>query len=273
MSDLLKIYTNVQAMKARISLNKINREMGTLQVRLATGRRINSASEDPAGYHLAKTLERRRRGLEVALQNVRNAQNILDVAEGAYQNVMDILQTLKEKVTQAADYSLSSTQRQAIQAQLNALLEEIDDIVSETKFNESNLINGNYSGYFHTGEGSDDQMFISLQNADSAALGLDGISLSTQADASAAIASFSTAIDTLASIIQDIGEYKVRLAAKEDMLEVAITNTDSVRSMIEDADFAKDQMELLKLQILQQTAIASLTQANTAPQVVLNLFR
>ena len=186
---------------------------------------------------------------------------------------MEILQTLKEKATQAADHSLSSSQRDAIQQQVTALISEIEDIVNETTFNDSTLIDGSYSGKFHTGEGASDELSISLHDADSVALQINNISVATAASASAAIATLSQAIDNLASFIQDVGEYKVRLAAKENMLSVAITNTESVRSTIEDADFAKEQMELLKLQILQQTAAASLTQANTAPQIVLSLFR
>ena len=273
MSDLMRIFSNIQAMQSRLSLMKINDEMGIHQLRLATGKRINSAGEDPAGYQLARTLERRRRGLEVALQNVNNAQNILNIAEGGYQNIMEILQTLKEKATQAADHSLSSSQRDAIQQQVTALISEIDDIVNETTFNDSTLIDGSYNGKFHTGEGAADELSISLHDADSAALQINNISVATAASASAAISTLSQAIDNLASFIQDVGEYKVRLAAKENMLSVAITNTESVRSTIEDADFAREQMELLKLQILQQTAAASLTQANTAPQIVLSLFR
>jgi len=81
------------------------------------------------------------------------------------------------------------------------------------------------------------------------------------------------AINTLANRIQDAGEYKIRLSTKERTLSVAVTNTEATRSVIEDADFAKEQMEVMKLQILQQTAVSSLVQANAAPQVVLSLFR
>ena len=73
--------------------------------------------------------------------------------------------------------------------------------------------------------------------------------------------------------MKDVGEYQVRLASKETTLSHAITNTEAVRSTIEDADLAKEQMEVMKLQILQQTSLSSLTQANAAPQLVLSMFR
>ncbi len=273
MSDLMRIYTNTQAMQSMNSLSVINQKIGMHQLRLATGKRINSASEDPAGYQLSKSLETRRRGLEAALQNVSQAKNVMNVAEGGYQNIMDILQTIKEKATQAADYSLSSNQRSSINEQVLALTTEIDDIVSETTFNGDSLIDGNYNGAFHTGEGANDQLLISLGEGDSSSLGISNISLTSENGASSAISTVGSAIDTLAARIQEVGQYKVRLATKERTLSVAVTNTEATRSVIEDADFAKEQMEVLKLQILQQTAVSSLSQANSAPQVVLSLFK
>ena len=272
-ADITRIAANIPAMQNINILTKISDQIATHQLRLATGKRINSPAEDPAGYMLARGLESRKRGLQVALDNVSNAQNILDVAEGAYSNVMDILQTLKEKATQAADGSLNSTQRSAINGQATALTSEIDDLVNNTKFNGTKLIDGNYSTYFQTGEGGSEQLQVSLGAADSASLGISSIDLSTANGASTAIGTISTAIDTLSDHMKDLGEYKIRLESKQSNLSNAITNTESVRSTLEDADFAKEQMEVMKLQILQRTSLSSLTQANAAPQLVLSMFR
>jgi len=251
---------------------KINDKLGTHQYRLATGKRINSAADDPAGYSLAKGLEARGKGLSVAMNNVSNAKNIMDVAEGGFQNIMDILHTLKEKATQASDDSLSADQRTAIGNQVTALIEEVDDIVSETKFNGSALIDGTYSKTFQTGEGVTDSLAVALNDADSAALSINSLDLSTHALATAAMGSIDTAITTLSTAIQEVGDIKSRLSSKETALAVAYTNTEAVRSNIEDADFAKEQMEVMKQQILQQTAVSSFAQSNAAPQVVLSLF-
>jgi len=272
-ADLTRIAANIPALQNINILGKISDNIANHQLRLATGKRINSPAEDPAGYMLARGLEARKRGLQVALDNVSNAQNILDVAEGAYSNIMDILQTLKEKATQAADGSLNSTQRSAIDGQATALINEIDDIVNNVTFNDSKLIDGNYSVAFQTGETGSEQLSVSLSAADSASLGIDAIDLSTANGASTAIGTISTAIDNLSGYMKTLGEYKVRLQSKQSNLSNAITNTESVRSTIEDADFAKEQMEVMKLQILQQTSLSSLTQANSAPQLVLSLFR
>ncbi len=272
-ADLTRIATNIPALQNTNILAKISDNIANHQLRLATGKRINSPAEDPAGYMLARGLEARKRGLQVALDNVSNAQNILDVAEGAYSNVMDILQTLKEKATQAADGSLNSTQRSAIDGQADALISEIEDIVNNTTFNGNALIDGSFDVAFQTGETGDEQLSVSLSAADSASLGINSIDLSTANGASTAIGTISTAIDNLSQNMRALGEFKVRLQSKQANLTNSITNTEAVRSTIEDADFAKEQMEVMKLQILQQTSLSSLTQANAAPQIVLSLFR
>lgn len=272
MSDLMRIFSNVQAMQSQNALMRINDRLGTHQFRLATGKKINSAADDSAGYSLAKGLEARGKGLTVALGNVNNAKNIMDVAESGYQNVMDILHTLKEKATQASDDALNTDQRTAITNQVAALITEIDDVVTETTFNGFTLIDGTYSKTYQTGEGVTDTLSVALNNSDSAALGIDALDLTSHANATAAMGAIDTAITTLSAAIQEVGDAKNRLTSKETALSVAITNTDASRSLVEDADFASEQMEVMKLNILQQTAVSSLTQANAAPQVVLSLF-
>ena len=269
----MQIYTNTQAMHTRAAMMKVNNKLSNHQYRLSTGKKINSASEDPAGYALARTLEKRKRGLAVALQNSKNANSIMNIAEGGYQNIMDIIQIVKEKATQAADYSLNTAQRTALNDQVQALILEVDEIVGDTTFNNQDLINGTYAGDFQTGERSDDILSVSLSNSDSNALGMASIDLTTQASARTGIQQSSDAIDALASAIQDVGEYKVRLNSKLNALATQETNTEAVRSTIEDADFAAEQMEVVKQQILQQTSVMALTQANSAPQIVLSLLQ
>ena len=272
-ADLMRVNANIPALQNVNILSQISDRIAKHQLRLATGKRINSPAEDPASYMLARGLESRKRGLQVALDNVSNAQNILDVAEGAYSNIMDILQTIKEKATQAADGSLNSTQRSAIDGQVSALITEIEDIVDNTTFNDNALIDGSFSTYFQVGEQGTEQLSVSLSAADSATLGIDSIDLSTANGASTAISTVSSAIDTLAQDMRTLGEYKVRLQSKDSNLSNQITNTESVRSTLEDADFAKEQMQVMKLQILQRTSLSSLTQANAAPKLVLSMFR
>ena len=126
--SLFRIGANIQAMDSLRSLYGLNEEMGARQARLASGKRINTARDDTAGYAIARSLEARKLGLGAALSNVQNAQSILAIAEGGYQNQMDILQTIKEKAVQASDRAVSDSQRTSIDKQVYELLTELDEI-------------------------------------------------------------------------------------------------------------------------------------------------
>ena len=281
--SLFRIGANIQAMDSLRSLYKINGDMGSRQARLASGKRINTAQDDTAGYAIAKTIESRKHGLTAALSNVQNAKSILAVAEGGYQNQMDILQSVKDKAVQAADDSLTNANRQAITAQVYQLLQEFDNIAAQTKWKETTMFQSATTYTFHVGGDAADTLAVGLDASISStttglnlmATHVDGTTgtMSAQTTAAAQITVVDNAIKALAKSIQEVGDSMVRLTKKEDFLSVSVANTDAVRSQYEDADFAVEQMELLKLQILQQTAVTSLSQANSAPQVVLGLFR
>jgi len=121
-------------------------------------------------------------------------------------------------------------------------------------------------------EEASNTLSIALESAAAASLSIDSIDLTSASNANSAITTISSAIDTLSGNIQDIGEYKSRLSFKESTLSTAVTNTEAVRSNIEDADLVSEQMEMMKLQILQQTSASAFAQANTAPQLVLKLM-
>ncbi len=273
--DLSRIRGNIQALQALNSLNKINQQLGIRQLRLAPGKRINSAEDDAAGFVISKTLQHRGKGLSVALGNVGDAKSMLAVAEGGLDGILDILETMKEKVTQAASDTLGSSERNAIEDEIDALTSEIDDIVDETTFNGITLLGGKQLT-IQTGEATTDVLFVTVSAADhdSAALGVIDASIDTSsaAQASIALSRVNTAISTVKNSIASIGSYQARLTTKEATLTNAITNTEASRSRIADADFAKEQLEALKLQIMQQTATSALAQANAAPQIVLSLF-
>jgi len=288
--SLFRIGANIQAMDSLRSLYGLNEDIGQRQARLASGKRINTARDDTAGYAIAKSLEARGHGLSAALSNVQNAQSLLAIAEGGYQNQMEILQTIKDKTVQAADRAVSDQQRLAIDKQVYQLLQELDEIGEQTKWSDTSLINDRTTGVavdrsfsFHIGGDTGEELYVTLSQSHSAvyllngvaqADGLGTIGAGTTVDgADTAINTVTTAIDTLASYIQNIGDTMVRLAKKNDFLSVSHANNDAVRSTYEDADFAVEQMELLKLQILQGTSVSALSQANSAPQVVLGLFR
>ena len=273
--DLSRIGGNIQALQSLHSLNILNKQLGMRQLRLATGKRINSAEDDAAGFVISRTLQARRKGLAVALSNVGDAKSLLSVAEGGLDSILDILETMKEKVTQAASDTLGSAERNAIDDELDALTSEIDDIVAETTFNGISLLGGKQLTV-QTGAETTDTLFVTVTSADhdSAQLGIvdASIDVSSAANASTALSRINTALSTVKTSIASIGSTQARLSVKESSLSNAIINTEASRSRIADADFAKEQLESLKLQIMQQTATAALAQANSAPQIVLSLF-
>jgi len=286
--SLFRIGANIQAMDSLRSLYQLNEEMAVRQARLASGKRINTARDDTAGYAIARSLEARLNGLSAALSNVQNAQSIMSIAEGGYQNQMDILQTIKDKSVQASDRAVSDSQRASIDKQVYQLLTEFDEIGEQTKWSGTSLINdtalaANREFSFHVGGDTSEELLVSLDQSNSSKyslellateLGAGTIGTGTDVNgADTAIDVVTTAIDTLAGYIQKLGDTMIRLGKKNDFLSVSHANTDAVRSQYEDADFAVEQMELLKLQILQSTSVSALAQANTGPQVVLGLFR
>jgi len=278
--SLFRISSNIQAMDSLRSLYKINSKIGERQARLASGKRINTAQDDTASYAIGKSLEARKNGLSAALSNVQNAKSILAIAEGGYQNQMDILQTIKDKAVQAADEALSGTQRASIDKQVFQLMSELDEIAAQTKWSDTTLINAERSFSFHVGGDTGEELKVTLDDSNSSTYSLTGLATAAGAGnigssvdtADAAIDTIDTAIDSLAGYIQKVGDTMVRLSKKESFLTVGVANTDAVRSAYEDADFSVEQMELLKLQILQQTSVGALAQANTSPAVVLQLF-
>ena len=200
---------------------------------------------------------------------------------------MDILQTIKDKAVQASDGALSTTQRASIDKQVFQLLTEFDEIASQTKWSGSSIINSATNFSFHVGGDTGEELKVTLSASNSAVstYASGGIALNQISnvsgtgkigsgvdDADSSIATVDASITALSGYIQTVGDTMVRLGKKEDFLSVSVANTDAVRSQYEDADFAVEQMELLKLQILQQTSVSALAQANSGPAVVLKLF-
>ena len=296
LGDATRINTNIAAFNALAALKSVNRDLEQRQLKLATGRRINEVSDDPAGYVISKRLLARSRGLSTALDNVGTTKNVLAIAEGGLLNMSDILIRMKELVTQAANDTLGSAERNSILSEVKQLVFEIDDIVQETTFNYNTLLDGSFTGRsFQTGEettatlrfdlsqnnsasalkttididGTGNTTIISINDLSNVTLGL----LFSAAGSSQALASINGAIEKVSDSLQKIGSISSRLTIKEATLRIAITNTEAAKSRILDADMALEQLESTRLQILQQTATAQLAQANVAPQNVLALFQ
>jgi len=320
--DFNRVNTNVTALSAQLSLNKINSELGDSRLKLSTGKRINSAEDDSAGYAIATKLNSRVKGLEQALQNVNDAKSVLDIIESSYNSIMDNLIEMKRLGLQAANDTLSQSERTLIAKQINGLGDLINSTSDSTVFNSNSLI-PNSTGQslsFQIGEGVSDIKQIDLQKVDIVSLfGNDNTSLgfdedgvllndadneirvktgadvnlmntsaksrgqinftitNSLVDANAAdfnkfVDYVSTAVGNLNSHLNELGINQRSLSSKEENLTQAITANSAAHSRIMDTDFAKEQSNSIRLQILQQTATAALSQANMGPQAVLGFL-
>jgi flagellin len=276
--DFNRINTNVQSLESRFSLDRINKQLGITQLQLSTGFRINKAEDDAAGFSISAKLSSRIAGLEQALSNTGDAKSVLDIAEASMNSVLDILTTIKTKATQAANDTYGTDERDFIQAQVDSLVGELDSLVTQTVFQGRNILLGTYDATFQVGERTADTINVQLTSGGAAAsftasgLGIAGIDVTSFAAAQSAMISIDVAINLLAGAVNQLGIYQTQLSIREEILTQAVNSNSSARSRIRDADFAKVQSEAVKLQILQQTAIASLAQANSAPQAVLGFL-
>jgi flagellin len=261
LSSGARINTPIGAYNALNALNNVNRELGVRQLRLATGKRINSVGDDPSGYTIAKQMEARSGMLSAAVNNVGDGQSMLATAEQALQTIRDLFTTIQEKGVAATNPTSNTV---ALTSDVNQLRTEIGDIVANTNFNGKKLFDSSFSSAFAI----DDQ-------GNSLTIGFDAHSatFASVSSLSSIQSSIQSNIDGVETALQTIGSYIQRLDVKASNLNSAITNIDSAKSRIYDADIAKEQLEASKLSILQQTSVTELAQANASSQVFLTLFR
>ncbi len=285
--DFTRINTNIAALNALNTLREVNKNLALAQTRLSTGKRINEAADDPAGLTLATKLDVRATGMQVAIDNIGDAKNLLAVAEGGLKKINEILGKMRAKAELAANDALSSDERSDIANELAQYAQEIDDIVNTTLWNGQALLDGTADFDFQTGPVSSNYTEWSLNQAfDVQGTGTAGLGdlatvsggtytvddVSTAASARAYMDTLDSAISTVSNALSEIGSMVARLTFKEDTLAIGKVNTQAAYNRIMNADMAQEQLNSVKYQILQQTAIAMLAQANLAPQSVLQLI-
>ncbi|MBD3390532.1 MAG: flagellin [Chitinivibrionales bacterium] len=283
----MRINHNVNAMVTEGALFKANRGLSTSLERLSTGLRINRASDDAAGLAISENLRTQVRGAAQAKRNAMDATAALNIAEGAANEVSEILQRMRELAIQSSNDTLTDTERGYTDQEFSALIEEIDRIADVTNYNGMALISDSTaSGRF--GQGSvgsavwidandtagTDSITVTidtLSTATGGGIGVTGLSLAAQSSAASAIGTLDTAIDSVNSMRADIGAVVNRLEHAVNNLIVSETNQAAAESQIRDADFAHETSQFVRNQILTQSAMAMLSQANMVPQSVLGL--
>lgn len=297
--DLSRIAGNMGALNALNSLNNINKQLGVHQVRLATGKRINEAADDSAGFVVATTFDVRKRGMETALRSIGDAKNLMSTMEGGLRKIKDILVKMRNKALEAETDNMGTAEYEAVQSQVQEYRDEIDDIVETTKWNDKYLLAPQTSGgsgatasltFLADADGGDtsfsfeaagsveaNQGFYATSGSASSAggLGLNDTALTIESatSASAARSSIDGALDIVKESLGQVGSYTARLSFKEEALTQAFTNVEGAYNRIMNADMAQEQVNFAKFQILQQTSTAMLSQANVAPQFILSLFQ
>ncbi len=279
----LRINTNMASLNVQRNLTVTNRNMQNALERLSTGYRINKAADDAAGFAVANTFKAKISSLRVAYQNATESNSMLQVADGAYHEMYNILVRMKDLATQAAGGQITDENRELLNTEFAELQSELDRIAQTSQYNGVNLIYTTASGSdvfaasftFQIGALNEDhdKLEVQLNGVSSAALGVDDIEIGTQSDAWAAMSALDTAITSINSYMAQIGAYQNRLQHTMDNLNIMIENYSASESAIRDADMAFEVTQFTKTQILQQAGMAMLAQANAAPQQILTLLR
>lgn len=274
--DFTRIRTNVQATQLLTTLRQVNTHLATHQLRLATGARINSAADDPAGLTMATKLNAQYRVYSTLADNAGQAKNLLAVAEGALLEINEMLTTMSEEITSAASDTLGDEERAAVTQTLIDTLAEIDETVEEVTFNGTALLGGVETFTFQVGTRS--QLSWTTSAFDASSLGLTEAAALSEDDRidSSNYETYAAEVEAARSVVSsglnEIGSLINRLTVKENVLSVMQTNTEAAYNRIYSADSAEELIEVTKYQILQESVLSVLSQAVYNTQAVLSLF-
>ena len=272
------INTNIGALKAANASNAAGKALGTAMERLSTGKRINSAKDDAAGLAITTSMTSQVRGMNQGIRNANDGISMAQTAEGALNEVTNMLQRQRELVVQASNDTYSATDLANLKSEMDALNEQITNVVTNTEFNGQKL--------FDATAGTAGVVSVQAGANEADAIDIDlSTDLTTDADLAAAaavdvtalaagdIALFDTAIETVSTVRAGLGASQNQLESAVANLGNNITNLSDARSRIEDTDYSAESTALAKAQILSQASGAMLAQANQSQQNVLSLLR
>jgi flagellin len=279
-----RINHNIPSMITAGSLKRTERNLSKTLEKLSTGLAINRASDDAAGLSVSEQLRTQVRGLTMGNRNIMDGVSLINIAEGAMVEIEDMLHRMRELSIQAATDTLTGSERQYIQIEVDELLDEIDRISTSTQYNKMNLLDGSApwsgtnSATLHVGPNNDSHSDIITVSIDSMSTGSNGLSIATVDMTSSTGAQ--AAITTMDSAIGIINATRAEMGAITNRLEHALNNQENIKqnvsaaeSIIRDVDFATETSQFTKHQILQQSATSMLSQANSLPNNVLSLLQ
>lgn len=269
----LTINTNVASLNAQRNLGASQGALGTAMQRLSSGLRVNSAKDDAAGLAISNRMTSQIRGLNQAVRNANDGISLAQTAEGALQETTNLLQRMRELAVQSSNGTNTTEDRASLDAEFGQLIEEIDRIANETSFNNTKLLDGNFSAVkFQIGADAGQTIDVGIDGATASDLSVDSLSVATFSGAQAAIGSIDSAIAAVDTSRGDLGAVQNRLESTIANLSNVSENVSAARSRILDADIAQETSNMTKYNILQQAGVAILAQANQAPQLALSLL-
>jgi flagellin len=273
----LVVNTNIQSLNAQRNLDVNQAGLSTVFQRLSSGLRVNTARDDAAGLAVSEGIRAFVNGSNVGIRNANDGISLANTAEAALGQVTNNLQRIREIAVQAANGTISNTQREALSAETGQLATEITRIIQNTSFNGNQLLSGGTNLVFQIGgaSGATDQLTVSATNLSAVANALSGGSglTSTQASASATVGTLDTQLQTVTTSRATFGAVTNRFEAVIANLQVYAESLTAARGRIIDADFAAETASLTRSQILQQASTSVLAQANALPQNALTLLR
>lgn len=276
------INTNTNALVARNAINANSRSLQTAMQSLATGSKINHASDDAAGLAIKENMTSQIKGFNAAVRNANDGISLLQTADSAMEGMASLLQRMRELGVLAQNDTYSSAQRTAMDDEFSALLTEVDRIVSDTQWNGMTLLDGtggNLGGTstfsFQVGANSAQAITVTIsdQSTSGALSAIASATVASATSAASAVTNLDTAIAALASNRSVVGAAVNRLTYAADNATNMSQNASASRSQIADTDYAAATSELARSQIIQQAGTAMLAQANQQPQTVLALLR
>ena len=276
------IGTNISAMRAGTANNRAAMALQSSMEKLSTGKRINSAKDDSAGLAIASSMTSTIRGQAQAIRNVNDGISLAQTAEGALDEVQNMLQRMRELAVQASNGTYSSSDVANIKTEQDALAKQITSVIANTNFNGVKLFDGTAGGSgvvtIQAGAAQSDAVTLSL-GADLGTSGSAGVGdvVDTSTGALQAttptLANYDTAISAVALRRAELGATQNQLQSQVNNLTTNNTNLIDARSRIEDVDFSTETTQLAKAQILSQASEAMLAQANQSQQGVIQLLR
>ena len=273
------INTNVAAIKARSSLDKVQRELDTSIARLSSGKRITRAHDDAAGQAIAGRMESQVRGLTMNVRHAKDGQAMVDTAEGALAEVASGLQRMRELSVQAASGVAANADRDYLQLEVVQILKEIERVSDATKFNETRLLTGASFSFYTDIDIAGTAITTATVSTGIASIGLASTTISIGAGTTG-VASMAVMVGLIDAAIGSIASYRANLGAVSnrfdhviDNLTNVIANTEAAQSRVEDADFAVETTQLTRNTILQQAATSMVAQANASKNAILALIQ